>query len=179
MFPRYRPIRRRECGRSQLGPTGGSPSCKQRKPTVPHRAPKIPRHKRSPSNSLLPIPQIQSYPPRTRPLTMSLSLPGPSQQGLFKAGYQRYVQSCSQRNIHPTAPEKHLPPPYLPAAPLKANKAPHHIHANNSPLAILVTTPKMEPSFVTSRLARLSREPCRPLWVRMAATRSSSTTCRR
>ncbi|KAF3394058.1 putative T-complex protein 1 subunit theta [Penicillium rolfsii] len=44
----------------------------------------------APIDSLSPILHIQSNPPRTRPLTMSLSLPGPSQQGLFKAGYQSH-----------------------------------------------------------------------------------------
>jgi hypothetical protein len=53
------------------------------------------------------------------------------------------------------------------------------ILTNNSSSTTTATTPKMVPSFVTSRLARLSRELSRPPWVRTAATRSSSITCRR
>ncbi|EKV12991.1 T-complex protein 1, theta subunit, putative [Penicillium digitatum PHI26] len=66
----------------------GSPSCKPSKPTT--AAPKIARH-----NSFIhfltfnPF-DIQSHLLRTRPNIMSLSIPGPSQAGLFKPGYQSH-----------------------------------------------------------------------------------------
>ncbi|KAJ5576401.1 Chaperone tailless complex polypeptide 1 [Penicillium sp. DV-2018c] len=63
-----------------------SPSCKRSKPTT--AAPKIARH-----NSSLPHinpSDIQSHFPRTRPNIMSLTIPGPSQGGLFKPGYQSH-----------------------------------------------------------------------------------------
>jgi hypothetical protein len=53
------------------------------------------------------------------------------------------------------------------------------IRTNNSSSSTTATTPRMVPLFVTSRLARLSRELSRPPWVRTAATRSSSITYRR
>lgn len=91
------------------------------------------------------------------------------------------VRSKLLRAPHPTAPEtsnSHL-----------LICTPHTVkqRKRKTPTSLLTTffikttatTPKMVPSFVTSRLARLSLEPSRPPWVLTAATRSSSITCRR
>ncbi|KAJ6136489.1 hypothetical protein N7512_001649, partial [Penicillium capsulatum] len=67
-----------------------SPSCKRSKPTVLRRSSKnSPAQREKPIDSppqLLPL--VASI--RTRPRTMSLSIPGPSQAGLFKPGYQSH-----------------------------------------------------------------------------------------
>ncbi|KAJ5513038.1 Chaperone tailless complex polypeptide 1 [Penicillium fimorum] len=66
----------------------GSPSCKPSKPTT--AAPKIAWHNSSIHSLTFNPFDIQSYLPQTRPNIMSLSIPGPSQAGLFKPGYQSH-----------------------------------------------------------------------------------------
>ncbi|KXG47895.1 Chaperone, tailless complex polypeptide 1 [Penicillium griseofulvum] len=66
----------------------GSPSCKPSKPTT--AAPKIAWHNSSIHSVTFNPFDIQSHLPQTRPNIMSLSIPGPSQAGLFKPGYQSH-----------------------------------------------------------------------------------------
>lgn len=107
--------------------------------------------------------------------------PGPPNRASSKPGTRGTSQAKAAhqqgRAGHPTAPET-LPPPYLPARTVKQRNA-AQAHTDNSTNSVTATTPKMEPLFVTSRLARLSPARCRLPWVLTAATRSSSTTCRR
>ncbi|CAI7620175.1 unnamed protein product [Penicillium glandicola] len=70
------------------GQLAGSPSCKPSKPTT--AAPKIARHNSSIHSLTFNPFDIQSHLPRKRPNIMSLSIPGPSQAGLFKPGYQSH-----------------------------------------------------------------------------------------
>ncbi|KAJ6163597.1 hypothetical protein N7497_003576 [Penicillium chrysogenum] len=72
----------------QLGNWRASPSCKPSKPTT--AAPKIARHNSSIHSLTFNPFDIQSHLLRTRPNIMSLSIPGPSQAGLFKPGYQSH-----------------------------------------------------------------------------------------
>ncbi|KAJ5431988.1 Chaperone tailless complex polypeptide 1 [Penicillium cf. griseofulvum] len=64
------------------------PSCKPSKPTT--AAPKIAWHNSSIHSLTFNPFDIQSHLPQTRPNIMSLSIPGPSQAGLFKPGYQSH-----------------------------------------------------------------------------------------
>ncbi|KAF3012449.1 T-complex protein 1 subunit theta [Penicillium rubens] len=74
--------------RQATGQLAGSPSCKPSKPTT--AAPKIARHNSSIHSLTFNPFDIQSHLLRTRPNIMSLSIPGPSQAGLFKPGYQSH-----------------------------------------------------------------------------------------
>ncbi|OQD65743.1 hypothetical protein PENPOL_c005G08877 [Penicillium polonicum] len=74
--------------RQASGQLVGSPSCKPSKPTT--AAPKIARHNSSIHSLTFNPFDIQSHLLRTRPNIMSLSIPGPSQAGLFKPGYQSH-----------------------------------------------------------------------------------------
>ncbi|KAJ5738015.1 hypothetical protein N7493_001170, partial [Penicillium malachiteum] len=67
-------------------PTGQFPSCKRSKPTVPE----LQKFPGTTSSIDITLPSYPSHLSRTRPLIMSLSIPGPSQAGLFKAGYQSH-----------------------------------------------------------------------------------------
>ncbi|KAJ5726680.1 uncharacterized protein N7483_008037, partial [Penicillium malachiteum] len=67
-------------------PTGQFPSCKRSKPTVPE----LQKFPGTTSRIDITLPSYQSHLSRTRPFTMSLSIPGPSQAGLFKQGYQSH-----------------------------------------------------------------------------------------
>ena len=83
---------------------------------------------------------------------MSLAVPTAPNSGLFKPGYQKYAP--------PPPPTNHL-----------------LLHARLT--LVPATTPKMAPSCATSTPAAPSPAPSRPPSVPTAATKSSSTTCRK
>lgn len=103
--------------------------------------------------------------------------PGPPSRASSKPGTRGTSKSYTQRT--PIPPHRRHTSHLLICPPHYEAKKTNNPSLLTLSYEIKATTPKMVPSFVTSRLARLSRELSRPPWVLTAAIRSSLITCRR
>lgn len=138
----------------------------------PRQAPKIPRHNSELINSPPQHSHFQSYPLGSDLSQCRSRSQGPPRRVSSSPGTRGKMHKAAMSSEHPTDTTSL-------SVHLNASQAPPRQEPTQLTIFETVTMPKMEPSSVTLKPAKLSRRPSRPPWAPMAATRSSSTTCKK